>query len=147
MASGMFRHSPLSMLRKSKIKCATAILAVFYCLNFNLKCNTHNSLSNNVLLPRKFVRGPRQSNCPDPPAETAPICLSAQTIFLSIFTKFQSFWHLLLLHFRLKSTLCPLRSLSATRRRNAFFATTTSRDDYAGCLKAINSSQPQADCS
>ena len=60
-------------------------------LNFNLKCNTHNSLSNNVLPPRKFVRAPRQPNCPDPPAETAPIWLSAQTIFLSIFTQFQSF--------------------------------------------------------
>ena len=67
------------------------LTSVYKCLNFNLKCNTHNSLSNNVLPPRKFVRAPRQPNCPDPPAETAPIWLSAQTIFLSIFTQFQSF--------------------------------------------------------
>ena len=78
--------------------CARGMLEVFidlnlffHDLNFNLKCNTHNSLSNNVLPPRKFVRAPRQPNCPDPPAETAPIWLSAQTIFLSIFTQFQSF--------------------------------------------------------
>ena len=48
-------------------------------LNFNLKCNTHNSINNNVLPPRKFVRGPRQANCPDPLAETAPIWCQRHT--------------------------------------------------------------------
>jgi hypothetical protein len=39
--------------------------------------------------------------------------------------------------------LRPLRSVSATHRRIAFSATATSRDDYAGCYNAINSS-PQS---
>jgi hypothetical protein len=72
------RHVPAQptiYVAKDKIKCATAILAVFYCV-FYVACHGH-----------------------------------------------------------------PGRVLAS--RRNAFSATATSRDDYAGCCKAINSS-PQS---
>jgi hypothetical protein len=65
--------------------------------DFNLKRNKNNPFDTKWLATRKIVRGPRLPNCP--PA--APICQSAQTIFLSIFRKTQEFYPLQGLRFRL----------------------------------------------